>query len=188
MKSSILFCDEIINECYNFVLCVVGLKWYGNVLFCDEIINVVGFWWNDVAWLNYWLGWNVMLACFASWAGLKWQPGLKERPSLWPAYEISPTLLMLTSSATSSAKKIKIKNNSHVSWHVNSHVIRHVSIHVTWLYNLWQFLWRLFSSQILGSGLESMGSILIYDDYGTSWMVVVCDGFIKMSLGLIGDA
>jgi len=26
MKSSILFCDEIINECYNSVLCVVGLK------------------------------------------------------------------------------------------------------------------------------------------------------------------
>jgi len=73
-----------------------------------------------------------MLACFASWAGLKWQPGLKERPSLWPAYEISPTLLMLTSSAMSSDKKIKIKNNSHVK----NHVIRHVSIHVTWLYNL----------------------------------------------------
>ena len=61
--------------------------------------------------------------------------------------------------------------------------------------NLWQFLWCLFSSQILGSGLEStgsglesMGTTLIYDGYRTSWMVVVCDVFIKMSLGLIGDA
>jgi len=54
-----------------------------------------------------------MLTCFASWAGLKWQPvykislSSKERLNLWPAYEISPTLLMLMSSATSSDKKIK---------------------------------------------------------------------------------
>jgi len=51
--------------------------------------------------------------------------------------------LMLTSAtavsstkATSSDKKIKIKNKCHVTCHVNSHVSCHVSIHVTWIYNL----------------------------------------------------
>ena len=67
--------------------------------------------------------------------------------------------LMLTSAtamsstkATSSDKKIKIKNKSHVSCHVNSHVSHHVSIYVTWIYNLWWFLWCLFSLETLGLG------------------------------------